>query len=122
MIPIRTLGAMAVTGLFMLSACQANGAPRPAVLESSDVETMANVKTVLAGAMNKSSVEIGPGDPTQTSTISVLPPRLSPYEGMSPAAPTQFDIVKTGSQCSVVRRDTGEAYKLDGVSCRALDE
>ncbi|HXI87897.1 MAG TPA: hypothetical protein VNH64_10595 [Parvularculaceae bacterium] len=119
----RGFGALVVMGLFMTGACETDDASSeagsPAVLVSADVETMAKVKLVLADAMGKANVELGPGDPTETSTISVLPPRPTRYESMSTATPTQFDIVLKGSRCFVVRRDTGEAYELKGVSCRA---
>ncbi len=81
---------------------------------------MTELKSVLAKAMNTASVDIGPGDLTKTSTISVLPPRLGPHEQRSPVKPTQFDIILKGSGCFVVRRDTGEEYELRGVSCRAV--
>ncbi len=94
----------------------------PAVLVSSDDQTLAELKSALAEAMGTTRVEIGPGDLTQQSVISVLPPRLGPLEGHSVAKPTQFNLMKTGSKCYAVRRGTGEAYELSGVTCRALDE
>ncbi len=94
----------------------------PAVLISSDDQTLADLKSVLAEAMETASVELGPSDLTQGSVISVLPPRLGPLEGHSMAKPTQFDLMKNGSKCYAVRRDTGEAYPLSGVTCRALNE
>jgi len=116
----RSLGLLVMIGAFTLGACQSNGDVTPAVLAEADDETMAEVKSVLARAMNTARVELGPGDLTKTSTISVLPPRLSPDEDRSTVKPTQFDIVLKGSRCFVVRRDTGDEYELVGVSCRAL--
>lgn len=114
-----------LTPLFILAAlmcaCQSNGAQTPAVLAAADAETMAAVKSVLAEAMDRAGVELGPGNPTQTSTISVLPPPLSPHEDRSTASPTQFDIVLKGSNCFVIRRDTGEEFELKGVSCKPAD-
>lgn len=105
----------------LLCACQSSGAQTPAVLAAADAQTMAAVKSVLAEAMDRAGVELGPGNPTQTSTISVLPPPLSPHEDRSTASPTQFDIVLKGSNCFVIRRDTGEEFELKGVSCRPAD-
>ncbi len=117
----RSPGLLVVIGASILNGCQSNGTMTFATLAEADSQTMAELKSVLAGAMNTASVDIGPGDLTKTSTISVLPPRLSPDEDRSTVTPTQFDIILRGSSCYVVRRDTGDEYELSGVSCRALD-
>lgn len=115
----RTLRALAVTGAFIAGACQSNDAQTFAVLENADAESMAAVKAALAEATGRANVELGPGDPTQTSAISVLPPRPGPYQDRSPARPIPFDIVLRGSRCYLVRRDTGETFALEGVACKA---
>ncbi len=112
----------AMLGAFLLAGCQMTKAEAPAVLITADTQTMTELKAVLAGAMKTASVEIGPGDVTQTSTISVLPPRLSPLEGRSTATPVQFDIIKKGRDCSVIRRDTGEVFSLGDIACRVAGE
>lgn len=105
----------------LAGACQS--APRNgyAVLASTDADTMTTVRLTLARAMNVASVEIGPGDLSAQSTISVLPPPPSSNEDRSTVMPTQFDIMLKDGACVVVRRDTGEAFALDGVKCRPLD-
>ena len=102
--------------------CQSYDAAVPAVLETADSETMARVKAALADAVGRAQVELGPGDLTRTSAVSVLPPRPSPYEDRSLAAPVLFDIVMKGARCFVVKRDGGAYYALSGVSCRALGD
>lgn len=97
-----------------------NGAGAPAVLVSADPQTMAVVKSVLADAMGRARIELGPGDPTATSRISVLPPRLGPDETRSPATPTQFDLMIEGRSCYLVRQDSGARFALDGVACQPL--
>jgi hypothetical protein len=120
MIARRNLGALMI-GVLAAAACQSTEAPRRhAVLAAADSATMEKLKAVLAAAMSTAQVELGPGDLTQTSTVSVLPPRLGPYEGRSPALPTQFDIMMRGAKCLLVRRDTGAEYELVGVACRPL--
>ncbi|MCF6329753.1 MAG: hypothetical protein L3J02_08145 [Henriciella sp.] len=94
----------------------------PAVLISSDEQTLTALKSELAEAMGVASVELGPNDLTQGSVISVLPPRLGPLEGHSMAKPTQFDLMKTNSNCYIVRRGTGDVYRLSGLTCRGLQE
>ncbi len=98
--------------------CETVAPQTPAVLASADAETLDRVKSVLAGAMGRANIELGPGDPTRNSTISVLPPPLSPHEDRSMAAPVLFDIMISGESCHAVRRDTGEAFPLP-VACRA---
>ena len=88
----------------------------------SDSETMTELKSALAGAMETASVELGPDDLTQTSAISVLPPGLSPLENNSTAMPVMFDLMKQGDHCYIVKRDTGAEYILHGVACNAVDE
>lgn len=117
---LRNMLALA-GGLIAATSCATGGAQTPAVLSSSDAAAMAALKSALATAMNAPSVELGPGDPAQNSTVSVLPPRPGPYEGRSTAMPTLFDIVMRGDACFVVRRDSGEAFPLAGVSCRAVN-
>ena len=115
----RLSGALAAA--LLSGGCQSYDAAVPAVLDAADSETMARVKTVLAGAVGRAQVELGPGDLTRTPSVSVLPPRPSPYECRSLAAPVLFDIVIKDARCFVVKRDGGEYYALSGVSCRPLE-
>lgn len=117
----RILKILTIGGVFILGGCQTNDSAIAAALDSTDDQTMAMLTSVLAGAMGVASVEIGPGDLTKTSTIAVLPPRLSPLEDRSVVKPTLFDIMLEGGRCYVVRRETGDEYDLDGVSCHAFN-
>jgi len=109
-----------LAAVVMLGACQAGTPKQLAVFDTADDTSMAALRSTLAKAMGVATVELGPGDPSVSSTVSVLPPRPGPYEMNSPAMPTIFDIVTEQGNCFVVRRETGEAYALDGVACRAL--
>ena len=104
----------------LLSACQTPGAPSPAVLENADDDTMAALHARLASATGRASVTLGPGDLTQSSTISVLPPALGPNEDRSVATPTYFDLMMVDNKCVLVARATGARHPLDGVACRKL--
>lgn len=110
-----------VAALLCASACQSAPPSEPAVLSADDNETTAAVKAVLARALGVASVTLGPGDPTREPTLVVLPPPLGPLEGRSLARPVLFDIVLRGGRCQLMRRDNGEAYALDGVSCRRFE-
>lgn len=102
------------------SACQlaAQPNPKPAVLVKADAATMDRLKAALAKAMGRAQVELGPGDPTKSSEVSVLPRPPGPLEGSSPARPTIFRLELEGSACFVTRTDTGARENLDGVECR----
>lgn len=121
MMPFRRFGMLGMIGAMTIGACQSTPPTIYGALEVADAQTMAVVESVLARAMNRASIEIGPGDLTKTSVVSVLPPRLSPNETRSTAQPTQFDIIIKGAKCFVVRRDTAKEYELSGVACRPLD-
>lgn len=110
----RILSVSLLTGL---SACQQ--APSPAVLVDTSPETMAIVTSVLAAAVDRAQIELGPGDPAREPVITVLPPRPGPREGSSPAMPTHFDIVLMDGDCYVQERETGEMFFLTGIECRS---
>jgi hypothetical protein len=100
-----------------LGACQSMAAP--AVLTKADPPAMEALKATLAKAMGRSRIDLGPGDPTQTSVISVLPLPLAPQEDRSLAKPTIFHLEIEGANCVLVRQDTGARIPLDGVECKA---
>lgn len=105
----------------VLAGCQTHGETSAALLERADAETLSRVKAVLADAMQKTSVELGPVDLSTSSVIPVLPPPLGPLQGNSPATPILFDLMTSGGDCVLVRRDSGESFALEGVNCRAAD-
>ena len=104
--------------LVTLPACQTSSEPVPAILESADPETLANLKSVIAAAMGKPRVEFGAGDLTQSSEIAVLPPRLGPHETRSPAVPTLFDLAMVAGDCVVIQRATGEITPAPNTPCK----
>ena len=112
-----TCRILSVSLLAGLSACQ--GMPKPAVLTDASPETMATVTGVLAAAVDRAQIELGAGDPTQDTFVSVLPPPAGPLEGNSLALPAVFDIILMGGDCYVQDRSTGTMYPLTGVECRS---
>ena len=103
--------------LLSLTACQTLPAGGTATVDMSDAQTRAVVMSVLAGAMHRAQVTLGPTD-AHTAVITVLPPPPGPLEGNSPALPVRFDIAQQNGRCVVVRHDTGEAFVLPGVACK----
>jgi len=113
--------ALALGALAMATACQSTPQQAvPAVLTDRGPETMDTLKATLASAMGKAQVELGAGDPTTTSAITVLPPPLGPMETASTAMPTQFNLMMRGDTCMVVHGETGEEHPMD-LPCRPLE-
>jgi hypothetical protein len=116
----RALTAFMLLASVSPAACQSVSPRTPAVLVSADEETLARLRALLAEAMGTARVDLGPEDLTQSSVISVHPPRLGPLEGRCPAVPTQFDLMLDGGQCFAVRRGDGDAHALPEIACRPL--
>lgn len=104
----------------LAGACQSTAqAAQPAVLTHADDATMARLKAALAKAMGRSPIELGPGDPTQSSVLSVLPLPPGPLEDRSLARPTIFRLEIEAQTCVLVREDSGARTVAEGVSCKA---
>lgn len=106
---------LTVSMLAGVGACQSS--PQPATLVDASPETLSALTGVLAAAVDRAQVQLGPGDLTKESVISVLPPRPGPLEGNSPAMPTIFDIVLVEGECFVQERQSGERFPLTGIAC-----
>lgn len=107
-----------IVSAVVLGGCQSLAGPAPAVLASNDPAAIERLKAALADAMGQAKVELGPGDPTQSSTVSVLPRPPGPLEDRSLALPTLFRLEIDGGQCFVVRADGGVRKRIEGVGCR----
>jgi len=107
-----------VFGVAAITGCETHAPPTPAVLEDPDETTWSIISETLADALGRAQVEIGPGNYSRYTAIPVLPPPLGPAEDRSLATPTYFDLMLIDGVCVAVRRDTGDEYALDGVSCR----
>jgi hypothetical protein len=116
----RTFAAIMGFAAFA-GCCQSTPAQAasPAVLTQADAATMERIRAALAKEMGRSVIELGPGDLTQSSTISVLPLPPGPLEDRSLAKPTIFRLEISGGACMLVREDTGARIPLEGVECKA---
>lgn len=110
-----------------LPACETmpSGAFAPAVLTSADEASLQVVKSTIAQMMGKNSVKLGTNNYASSSTISVLPDRLTapagaPFTQHDFALPIQFDVMMAGSKCYIVKQGTEDYVPLEGVSCRAV--
>ncbi|WP_375202534.1 hypothetical protein [Hyphococcus sp.] len=115
---IRCKTVSLIAAAILTGACQTAAPKTEAVLAAADDRTIAQVKSVLAEAVGRASIELGAGEPAKDTFITVLPPPLASREDRSMATPVVFDIVLSGGDCYAVRRDTGEAFRLS-VACRA---
>lgn len=114
----RTLISSAAFGLAALqSGCQTAQGPQPALLHEASPEAMAQVTGVLAEAVGRAHIELGPHDLTADPAIPVLPPPLGPHETNSPATPLFFELVLQDGACFLRARSSGELYALPGLDC-----
>ena len=104
----------------LAGACQTASAAVPAVLMRADQVSVDRLKSTLAKVVGRSQVELGPGDLTQTSVVSVLPVPPGRLEDRSLAKPTLFRLEIEGGDCTLVREDTGARIPLAGVECHAV--
>jgi hypothetical protein len=121
----RFLFGLVLTGAALAAgACQLPGQPeaKPAVLATADAATMDRLKAALASAMGRAQVELGPGDPTRSPEVSVLPRPPGPQEDRSLAVPTIFRLEMKGDVCFVVRADGGVRERIEGVECRPASD
>jgi hypothetical protein len=104
-----------LSALAPLAACEAE--PQLATLTEASPETVEALTGVLAAALGRASIQLGPGDPSLEPVISVLPPQPGPMEGNSPAMPALFDIVLVEGDCYVRAHSDGALHLLAGLSC-----
>lgn len=114
-------GLMAVIG----SACHTSAQAEPslAVLKNSDEASMQALKSALAKAMKTTKVELGASDPTNSSSISVLPKSVKGLHGNDQAnfaLPTQFDLMMEGRSCYLLKRGSDTKIPLEGVNCKPV--
>ena len=107
------------TGLVALAlgACQHSAAAAPATLADSSPETLNALKSALGGAINRASIDLGAGDLTEASTVTVLPPPLTEHETRSPATPTVFNLFVKNGACFAVQEGTETEIPLPDVPC-----
>jgi hypothetical protein len=109
-----------VVALLAMSACASTQTAVPARLASSDAAAQTQLRQVLARAMGKQQVTLGPEPLATTTFVSVLPMTLGTYETRSLSLPEVFDIRKQANTCTVVRRSTGQIYSLANLRCIAV--
>ena len=102
------------------SACQSDPMrSMPATLMPGDTRAMDVLRSAIAKEMGRTSIDLGPSDPTLNPVVSVLPIPPGPLDDKSLAMPTVFRIEVDGQSCSLVRESTGVRVVLDGVRCQA---
>lgn len=89
----------------------------PALLGDAPGADLAPLRAGVAAALSRGQVAFGAPDPRAEPTLSVLPPRLGPFEQRSAALPAVYDLRLRGGACVLVARD-GEVVPLPNVPCR----
>ena len=112
------LFSAALASLLLVCACQTASSRVPATLENTDESTLSRVKAILADAVGRAQIHLGPEDLSTSTTLSVLPPAPGPQETHSTALPSVFDLVTNGEDCFLVSRNSQESYRLKGIGCR----
>lgn len=91
----------------------------PATLMQGDTHALDVLRSVLAKEMGRTSIDLGPSDPTLSPVISVLPIPVGSLDDRSLAMPTIFRIEFDGQSCSLVREGIGARIALRGIKCQA---
>lgn len=113
---ILTTGLLAV----LVGACQHNSSAVPATLADDTPATLEALKAGLGEAIDQAKIELGVGDMTASSIVTVLPPRLTEHETRSPATPLVFNIFVQDGACFAVREGTETEIPLPDVPCKPL--
>lgn len=115
-------GALLMALSWCLCGCASANTDLPAKLRDTGSQALVTERltTVLKAALGRQQISLGPDDLRTSTQISVLPPPLSPYETRSTNLPEIFDIKLRGDGCFLVRRSTGQAYALTGLTCVAV--
>lgn len=114
----RLLAGLCAAAL-ITAACQTIPAtPVPALLIPGDTQSAASLMAALEKEMGRSPLNLGPSDPTRSSTLSVLPVPPGPLEDRSLAMPTTFRLELTGATCGLVRETPPRTIPLPSTKCR----
>ena len=97
----------------------------PATLTKADRASMTAIKTAAAEVLGETSVALGASDLLNSSAVSVLPKRLAPVPGapfsqQDFAIPTMLTLMTDGTNCYLVKDDTGEVVQVNDLSCRSV--
>ncbi|WP_140985299.1 hypothetical protein [Asticcacaulis tiandongensis] len=107
---------LTLTGLLGFTACQSVAADQAAWL-TPKADSLNDLKTALSQMMQTRHIDLGPSDPTQSTSLTVLPPPVSQHETRSAALPVRFDLILRDGKCYVVRHDTGDSRELPQGAC-----
>jgi len=110
----------AAMALFGLASCQNMTAPQPAVLVQNDTESITLIKQALSEYLGRAQINLGAGDLTQQSFVTVLPPRVTAMEGNSVAIPQIYELQYGNGLCYVMDKPVRFAITIRGLACRVL--
>ncbi|MHA7856448.1 MAG: hypothetical protein ACX94D_00070 [Henriciella sp.] len=108
------------TGLIALTlgACQHSATTAPATLADETPATIEALKSALGSAINRANIDLGAGDLSGASSVTVLPPRLTEHEMRSPATPIVFNLFVRSGDCYAVQDGSEAEIPLPDVPCK----
>lgn len=109
-----------LVAIISFGACQHHAQPLPAVLSDGSGETLNLLKSEMAAALDRSRVQFGAGDLTQSSVFVIVPPPLGPNETRSTAIPERYRLEIQGQSCFAVHEKSDARIELQNTPCRAL--
>ena len=125
---LKPITSLAVAAASLLGACKTTVTPQaqPALVIKSN-QAVQDALTLAVSKAIGSSVTLAPDSFVARPSVTIEPPSVNKrngriIDGRSLDMPTHVDLIKIGSKCFVVNRDTGEKYPLKGVSCKAIAE
>lgn len=124
----KPIASLIVLAAGLLGACKttATPEPQPALVTKSN-QAVQDALTLAVSKAIGSSVTLAPGSFVTKPSVTIEPSSVNKrngqiIDGRSQEMPTHVDLIKIGSKCFVVNRDTGDKYPLKGVSCKVLAE
>jgi hypothetical protein len=93
------------------------------MMEVASPEARAELQLVLSGALNTDSVLLPDNVLVHQSVLIIEPARVRdasgvPVQGRETRRPNHFELVKSGSQCVLVHKETSKRYPLSSVRCK----
>jgi len=123
---MTTTGAATLAGaLLAMAGCHAHPGPTevPAVLTHPTAESRAELRQVVARALNRDTVTLA--DDALTADGALIVERTlrrdaqgRPLQGMETRArPEHFRLVRNGSRCVLVHEGSGRRFTLESATC-----
>ena len=116
--------AATVASAFVLAACvsSASRSDEPAVITAPTPASREELARVVSAALHGAPVTLADDALTKENLLFIERARIRdangvPIDGRAREQPEQFQLVKSGSQCVLIHRRTGERHALTHTTC-----